>query len=117
MAINHYFSLFICVMAISIGQLLFKQAAHYMNLHAQTPLLLGLITNLWLWAALLIQFLSALFWMWILRSVPLSQAYPFIALCFVVVPLLSFLFMHEQVSLSYMLGSGLIVAGIVATRW
>ena len=117
MALSQYIGLLTCVMVISTGQVLFKFAAQYINGQAHLPLWMALITNIYLWIALTIQFASAMLWMWLLRTIPLNQAYPFIALCFVIVPLLSLVFLREELNLSYWLGVLLIVAGIVVIKW
>jgi len=53
----------------------------------------------------------------ILMTVPLSRAYPFVALAFVLVPAAGYLFFHESITLRYALGTALIVIGVaVAAR-
>jgi drug/metabolite transporter (DMT)-like permease len=56
---------------------------------------------------------STLLWTWILRSVPLSSAYPFMALAFVFVPIICYLFLGETISQRQMAGATLIVAGVM----
>jgi len=59
--------------------------------------------------------LATLLWIYVLRTVPLTKAYPFMALSFVIVPIGSILFFSEQVRLQYVIGTALIVAGVVIT--
>jgi undecaprenyl phosphate-alpha-L-ara4N flippase subunit ArnE len=49
----------------------------------------------------------------VLKSVPLTVAYPFMALTFCVVPLLAWLLLGETLSLRYGVGTGLIVIGLL----
>jgi drug/metabolite transporter (DMT)-like permease len=42
----------------------------------------------------------------------LKQAYPFIALAFIIVPILGQFFLHEELSLNTMLGGVLILVGV-----
>lgn len=116
MGLTQYAYLITCVLAISTGQLLFKLAARQMNAASDMPMLLALFTNYFLWGALAVQFVSAMSWTWLLRTVPLGYAYPFIALTFVLVPLLGSVVLHEEIERTYLLGSALIVAGIIVTK-
>lgn len=63
-------------------------------------------------AALLIYVIGMALWIYVLRQVELTLVYPFMALSFVVVPLLSVLFLGERVDLPYMAGVVLIMGGI-----
>ena len=51
-------------------------------------------------------------WIWLLTLIPLSAAYPFAALSFVIVPVASWWFLGEPPGLRYWTGIGLIVAGV-----
>ena len=107
-----------CVFSISVGQLLFKLAANYSTTHfPQEITLTSYIMNPYLWSALVIYGSATLFWMWLLRSVPLNQAYPFMALAFVIVPLLSSLFLGEKVDARYLVGVALIMAGLIIMNY
>lgn len=57
--------------------------------------------------------LGMIMWIYALRSVPLVIAYPFIALSFIAVPLLSSIFLGETYGADTFLGGLLIVAGII----
>ncbi len=99
-----------CVFAISIGQILFKMVGSSIN-HAGTflstkPLALGL-------AAIMIYGLATLFWINLLRSVPLVKAYPYMALSFLFVPLIAVFILGERISLTYIVGTLFIVSGVV----
>lgn len=58
---------------------------------------------------------ATLVWIHVLRTVPLTKAYPFMALSFVIVPIGSVLIFSEQVRVQYVIGTLLIVAGVVIT--
>lgn len=71
----------LCVLGISIGQLLFKKAAA--NPSPATLSLAGFLQNWWLMAALVGKHgFTTLGWVWILRHAPLHVAYPFMGLAF-----------------------------------
>lgn len=99
-----------CVVAISVGQLLFKLVGEAINaaggVFAPRPLLLGAVAVL-LYAA------ATGAWIHLLRSVPLNKAYPWMALCFLLVPLLGHGVLGEKITLAYAAGVALVVAGVV----
>ncbi len=96
---------------LACGQILFKKAA----LAAGTrPFLIG-IQNGWTFAALILYGAATALWISILRTTPLSQAYPFAALGFVIVPLAAYLVFGEPIDARYVLGVVCIVAGILLT--
>ena len=101
-----------CIVTMTLGQILFKQAAINFN-EAQTIWALkGLIV---LFAAGFLYFLQALMWVWVLRTEDLSQAYPLLALSFITIPVAAFFLYGEQMSLKDLIGALLICCGIVLT--
>ena len=99
----------ICVTCISIGQLLFKQAATALPVN---PGLMDWATNGWLIASLALYGLTTLGWVWILRHAPLHLAYPFMGLAFLIVPTLAWLFLGEPLHWRTLAGGLLILAGV-----
>lgn len=59
--------------------------------------------------------LAALSWVIALQFIPLNRAYPFMALGFLLVPAAGWLFFGEQISIPYLIGLVLIVAGVILT--
>ena len=98
-----------CVVCISIGQLLFKQAAS--ALPAQ-PQLHDWLLNGWLLASLALYGLTTLGWVWILRQAPLHLAYPFMGLAFLIIPTLAWVFLGEPLHWRTLAGGVLIMAGV-----
>jgi len=94
---------------LAIGQSLFKKAA---LASLGQPLPMGFLT-VWMFAALALYAIATVLWVWLLRSVPLSTAYPFAALGFVLVPLLARVLFGEAIDLRYGVGAALIIVGIV----
>jgi multidrug transporter EmrE-like cation transporter len=70
--------------------------------------------NPWVIAGLACYGLSAVLWLSVLSRMPLSQAYPLVALAIALVVILSWLIFREQIPLARACGVGLIVAGVVA---
>lgn len=64
-------------------------------------------------AAFSIYILATLLWVNVLKTVPLSRAYMFMSLSFVLVPVAGILLFGEQISLPYIIGSVLVVVGLL----
>ena len=95
------------------GQILFKLVA--LRLPADVPLLdrlLVLAQDLLFNAALIFYLLLALVWVWILTFTPLSRAYPFVALAFVITPVIGSLMFGEPLSLRLAGGIAAIAFGL-----
>jgi drug/metabolite transporter (DMT)-like permease len=101
-----------------VGQLLLKTAV---TRHGQIPdgvgptasyLLRALIDPLVL-LSLSLAFVAALAWIAALSRLSLSQAYPFMALAFVITTLLAVLFLGDKVSMLRWAGSAIVVLGLV----
>jgi len=99
------------VVLIACGQVLFKYVA-LLSVTSAHPwsdpktLAFGV-------ASLAVYGIATLLWIWVLREVPLSQAYPLMALSFVLVPAAGALIFGERVTLTYGIGVSLIVLGVV----
>lgn len=64
-------------------------------------------------SGLFIYFLGAVVWLLVLSKVELSQAYPFVGLGFILTLILSVLFLSETASMMRIIGTMVIVAGVV----
>jgi|SRR5690242_15384032 drug/metabolite transporter (DMT)-like permease len=104
-----------CVFMLSVGQMLFKNAAarwiidgwgwNTWRSFLSFPMLLALV----LYAA------TTILWVFILKHLSLSVAYPVYALSFLLVPLLAYFVLGESLTPKMLFGAALIVAGIVVT--
>ena len=104
----------LCVCGIALGQLLFKYTA---DSQALSGSYLHPRTFLWLLSALVLYGITTFGWIWTLQQGTLSRLYPFMALAFVLVPLLSSLLLGERLQITYWLGIVMIVAGVsIASR-
>lgn len=99
--------------SISIGQVLFKSAAQRLDATNSTSMATSMLINLHFWGALIIYGLATIFWVFALSKHPLSQAYIYVGLSFVFVPLLSHFIFSEELSSSLLIGSILITSGVV----
>ncbi|MBU1351290.1 MAG: hypothetical protein KKB95_05295 [Gammaproteobacteria bacterium] len=103
------FATLLCVLGISMGQLLFKKAAAALPAVVSLP---ALLQNGWLIAALALYGITTLGWVWILRHAPLHMAYPFMGLAFLIVPTLAWTFLGEPLHWRTLAGGALIMAGV-----
>ena len=94
---------------LSCGQLLFKAAAESSNGRD----ILSSFLNVWMISAITLYGLGTILWVYILRSTPLSVAYPFAALGFVIVPIAAHFVYGEALGWRFAAGATLVVAGIV----
>ena len=100
---------------LAAGQILFKKAALKLNSEVVVTLS-GILANYWLIAAVALYGSATLLWVIILRTVPLSLAYPFAALGFVIIPVAAFFIFNEKSNINYVIGHEYIIAGIILTQ-
>lgn len=103
-----------CVIAISAGQILFKLAARAATGSAGFP---WDLFNGYLFAALAVYGAATLLWVWLLKTLPLNVAYPFVGLAFVIVPLLGAWLLNEPLDWRHLAGGALIAAGVAVASW
>ena len=97
---------------MTAGQLMFKAASTTSGNNTGNNFIWSLMTNLWFLAAAALYAALTILWVWILTIVPLSRAYPFVVLSFVLTPLGAALFFGESLTANYAIGMVLIVAGL-----
>lgn len=98
---------------LATGQILFKKTALGIAVPVATPEgILALLLNGWFWLAMIFYSIATLLWIHILQNLPLSIAYPFNALGFIIVPLVSWLLFKEPITVQFTLGVFLILAGL-----
>lgn len=99
----------VCVLCISLGQVLFKRAASAITAPVTWQ---SFAFNGWLIGSLALYGLTTVGWVWILRLVPLHLAYPFMGLAFLFVPVLGWLLLSEPLHWRTLAGGTLILAGV-----
>ena len=110
MSTQHFTLIILTVLALSVGQILFKLAAR--GLAGTEPLIHQVLGNHYLWIALAVYGIATAFWIGLLRQIPLHIAYPFVALAFLFVPILGFWFLNEPLRWQSLLGALVIVVGV-----
>jgi drug/metabolite transporter (DMT)-like permease len=106
-------ALLIYAAAMAGGQILFKLAAVRSGTAGSLGArLIGLAANPFFIAALLLYAALTVFWVWILTFTPLSRAYVFVALAFVLTPFAGVVFLGEPISARLVIGIALVVIGL-----
>jgi multidrug transporter EmrE-like cation transporter len=100
-------------LTIAVGQILFKRAAGQIGSAQGTSWVLDVARLPTMWLAVALYAAATLLWVRILTTVPLSRAYPFAALAFVIVPAAGYFLFSESMTVRQALGTALIVAGVV----
>ena len=102
----------LCVCGIAVGQVLFKLGADALlgNGGRLVSRGGGIVA-----AALVLYAVTTLAWIWVLQRSELGKIYPLMALAFVLVPVASHFMFGESFTWRYVIGSALLVAGIVLT--
>ena len=98
---------------MAVGQILFKRAALQITPGTGGSWLIEVARLPTMWAAVALYAGATLLWVRILTTVPLSRAYPFAALAFVLVPAAGYLLFHEPITIRYAIGVAFIVIGVV----
>lgn len=96
---------------IAVGQILFKTAGEQHTLSGQ-PYYTILWSPLFV-VAVAIYGIATLMWVYVLKAVPLTYAYSFMALTYIMVPLFASLWLGEVLTLKYACGVALIIFGLL----
>ena len=105
----HISLLLVSVLISSIAHVMLKNGAEAC---ARYSLSHNLLSNYWLMAGVIGHVLALVLWVYCLGRVPLSFAYPFLALGYVFVAIFSHLYLGEIINGFRVLGIGLIVSGM-----
>ena len=97
---------------IAAGQVLFKLTSREVG-DFNASGLFALLLNPYLLTALAVYGTGTIVWIYVLKNVPLTIAYSFMALTFCIVPILSHWFFGEPLSWKYAVGVALIIAGML----
>ena len=102
-------------MTIAFGQVLFKQAGTQLANRPEAPFYSVFFSPVFL-VAVTLYGIATLAWVYVLKMVPLSMAYSFMALTFVLVPLMAAFFLKEPLTVKYAIGACLIIAGLLVVQ-
>ena len=110
LSFQHFTLTILTVIALSVGQILFKLAAR--GLAGTEPLIQQILVNYYLWIAMAVYGVATALWVALLRHIPLHIAYPFVALAFLFVPVLGHWVLDEPLRWQSLVGALVIVVGV-----
>jgi multidrug transporter EmrE-like cation transporter len=112
--LNPYVQIGIGSLLVAVSELALKRGATDASQRDVLNGLFGIsaLGSWWTWLGILTYLLSFASWLHVLRLMPLGIAYGLISICHVLVPIGSWLFLHETVSARRWTGIVLIVLGI-----
>lgn len=106
----------IAVLGIAAGQILFKtvavriQGRGLVALAQDTSFMYPLVGSLFIYAC------ATVLWILALQHLALSRAYMFMSLSFIIVPIVSAVFLSEPLTWGFLAGLALIIAGVAVTQ-
>jgi drug/metabolite transporter (DMT)-like permease len=106
-----YLLIALCVVALAIGQIIFKLVGS--RITGITDLFTDLGAAALLGTAIGLYGASTLAWVIALRKLPLTQAYIFMSLGFILVPLAAHFLLGEPLAIRVIIGSLIIIVGIL----
>lgn len=108
---NPYLQIAIGALLVTASELMLKKGADA----ATTASWLGVsaLASLWTWGGIATYILSFVSWLYVLRFVPLGIAFSLINAVHILVPLSSWFFLHERISVGRWTGIALVLAGII----
>ena len=113
---GNYFLLFISISLAVAGQLLMKRGMQIFGAVSVRELavkLIPMLTNPLVFLGLAAFGISAIFWLVVLSRLDLSLVYPMVSIGYVVVAVVSMMYLGESVSLIRWLGIAIICVGVV----
>jgi len=108
--------LLFAVATAAVGQVMLKHGMQIATTRVNDSggsLALRAATSPWVLLGLVVFGVSAIAWLAALSKVPLSVAYPFNALGYLVILIASILFLHERANVMTWVGSLLVVSGLL----
>lgn len=101
-----------------VAQIFLKHGMSHPNIHTSfesgiSPGLFAILTNISVLAGLLAYVSSAAVWLGVLAKVEVSKAYPFVGLGFIGTMLFGYFFLHEPLTTTKIIGTLLILVGVL----
>ena len=107
----------VCVALLAGGQVLFKIAATGWRIDGWTLASVRGFLSPAMLVALVIYGLATVLWVYVLRSAPLSLAYPLFSLAFIVTPVAAHFLLGEPLTWRVLVGGIVILIGVLITVW
>ena len=111
---NPWFQLALEAVLVTASEVLLKIGASETSTRGSVLEWLGVsgLTSVWTWAGIVTIVLSFLCWIYVLRHVPLSIAFPLSNVVHVTIPLSSWIVLGEAVSTRRWVGIAIVICGL-----
>jgi drug/metabolite transporter (DMT)-like permease len=114
LALSQVALLVVYAAGIAGGQMLFKAASlRYLPDSPAAERVLSLVANAYFVGAVALYIALTVLWVWLLTFIPLSRAYPFVALAFAMTPLLAASLFGEPITARLLAGIALTLGGLL----
>ena len=103
-------------LGMTVGQMMFKFASGGSHSAPHRDLfggLLALILNPFFATSLILYLVLSVCWVWLLAFIPISKAYPFVAISFVGTSIGGWIFFGERLTVTNLFGLAMLGTGIV----
>lgn len=95
------------------GQLAFKHGLNGIELALSPASILRTIFTPYVFLGFAMYGISSIIWLFVLERFPLSIAYPALALSYVLIVFASFIFLQEPLTINKIIGSFIILIGVI----
>lgn len=110
-----YMGSLLVALMLAVGQALFKASAiSWAEKDKAGFSVLNIISTTFV-ASLVLYGLATILWIIVLRNLPLSKAYPIMLVGSACIPLIGYFFFNEALTIRYMVGFGIVLAGLYIT--
>ena len=116
MTIQGFVVVFISVTLSAIAQLSFKYGVTHVDVHQYNNLLVKawmLFTSPFVFLGLFLYGIGTVLWLFALKQMDLSLAYPFVGMSFIMVFLMGVLLLGEPFNINRLIGTIIIIIGIL----
>lgn len=114
MIITPWLILILVVLLGTVGQLSLKYAFNGSSTaNKASTSMREILFSQYFWIWFISYIVVTILWLFVLRSIPLSQAFPALGLTFALIPLASHHFLREKVEFRQWIGIVIIIAGVV----
>lgn len=113
MIITPWLILIFVVLLGTVGQLSLKYSFNSSITNKASTSMREVLSSRYLWIWFISYVVVTILWLFVLRSIPLSQAFPALGLTFALIPLASHHFLQEKVEFRQWIGIVIIIAGVI----
>jgi drug/metabolite transporter (DMT)-like permease len=111
-----YIVLFFNILLLVSGQLLWKTGMNKLDA-SKGDTWVSLLWSPHIWSGLFLYGIATVMWLYVLKKLPLSLAYPLQSLAYVIALVAAVFIFHESVPAQRWIGAGIILIGIVVLAW